>query len=271
MNISGRIPPWLVLLGFLLFGLFLIIVPHVWLWQWDYGITPEIGVALLVTAILGFTIDRWLKAELRTNAFLAAIGHILAPEFRAEVSRIIGYKLVCERHTLLVEITLLSPNVVKVTSSTERVIRNKSTYPTSIKNYAHIDEWGYADGKSEIQDCEMELEGHTFKAVGAPIVDAFSIQVTTGEKQLSPNQSATFRAKWTEYKNINDTLFYHFTIPTINPEVEVRIAPEIDCSIGFGTPTQNVEPYYYVMRRRLVGTYFPHQSMSVRWWPKPKA
>ena len=24
----------------------------------------------------------------------------------------------------------------------------------------------------------------------------------------------------------------------------------------------------YLMRRRLVGTYFPHQSMSVRWWPK---
>jgi hypothetical protein len=97
MGLRGKIPPWLVLLGLFVAGLGLIVVPHFWEWKWDYGIIPEIGIALVVAAILGFTIDRWLKAELRTDAFLAAIGHVLAPEFRVEVSRIIGYKLICEQ------------------------------------------------------------------------------------------------------------------------------------------------------------------------------
>src|ERR1700688_3977903 len=122
MGLRGKIPPWLVLLGFLIAGLILIFVPHFWGIKWDYGITPEIGIAFLVAAILGFTIDRWLKAELRTDAFLAAIGHILAPEFRSEVFRIIGYKLICERHSLVVEIAPVATNIVKVTSSVERVI-----------------------------------------------------------------------------------------------------------------------------------------------------
>jgi len=61
MSLRGKIPPWLVLLVFL------------------------IGVALLVSAVLGFRIDKRLWGELHTDTFLAAIGHNLAPEFRAEV------------------------------------------------------------------------------------------------------------------------------------------------------------------------------------------
>jgi hypothetical protein len=172
MGLRGNIPPWLVLVGFLALGIALIFVPHFWEWKWDYGITPEIGIALLVAAILGFTVDRWLKAELRTDAFLAAIGHILAPEFRAEVSRIIGYKLICERHSLLVEIAIADANIVKITSSVERVIRNKSASPQPIKNHIHIDEWGYVAGRSEIIDCVLEIEGQTITTTNPPISDS---------------------------------------------------------------------------------------------------
>ncbi len=267
MGLGGKIPPYLVLLGFFILGGVLIFVPHYWGWHWDYGIISEIGVALLVAAILGFTIDRWLKAELRTDAFLAAIGHILAPEFRSEVSRIIGYKLICERHNLVVEIAPVATNIVKVTSSVERVIRNKSAYPQPIKNFVHLDEWGYANIKSEIVECFFELEGKKF-LMGEPIVDAYTIQVRTEEQQLEPDQTVTLCAKWIECKNINDVVYFHFTNPTINPEVEVKNAQELDFIIGFGTPVQNVEPSHYTNRKRLVGTYFPHQNISVRWWPK---
>jgi hypothetical protein len=269
MGLGGKIPPWLILLGFLLAGIVLISVPHFLDWRWDFGITPEIGIALLVAAILGFTIDRWLKAELRTDAFLAAIGHVLAPEFRAEVSRIVGYKLICERHISLTEIELAGDNVVKVTSSVQRTIRNKSAYPQPIKNYVHIDEWGYAVGRSEILECVLVLEGHTLAAANPPTVHTYSLEVSTEERQLKPDQTVVFRTRWIEYKNINDQLFFHYTIPTLDPEVEVKGPPEIEADIGFGTPVQNVEEFHYAMRRRLVGTYFPHQSISVRWWPKP--
>jgi hypothetical protein len=97
MKFRGKLPPWAILAVFLVFGLALIFIPHFFEWRWDYGIVPEIGVALVVASILGFTIDRWLKAEIRRDVFLASIGHVLLPEFRDEVSRIVGYVLICER------------------------------------------------------------------------------------------------------------------------------------------------------------------------------
>jgi branched-subunit amino acid ABC-type transport system permease component len=64
MPLWGKIPPGLVLGAFAFLGAVLIFVPHYWAWQWDFGIIPEVGVAFLVAAILGFTIDRWMKAAL---------------------------------------------------------------------------------------------------------------------------------------------------------------------------------------------------------------
>jgi hypothetical protein len=94
MTLWGRLPPWATLALVGGFGLILIIAPAVLQWDWDFGIIHEIGVAFLAACILGFTIDRWMKAELRTDAFKAALGRVLLPEFQAEVSRIIGYKLI---------------------------------------------------------------------------------------------------------------------------------------------------------------------------------
>ena len=201
---------------------------------------------------------------------LAAIGHILRPEFREEVSRIVGYALICERHNLLVEIAETNdPRVVKVTSYSERRIRNKSAYPLPLKGYAAIDEWGYDGvGKSEIFDCVMEIGGETIAPTSKPVADEFAVQVSTAEKSLNPDQVAMLRSRRVEYKNINDINFYHFTIPTVDPEIEVRAFDGLGVSIGFGTPTQNIETSRYSLRKRLVGTYFPHQNMSVRWWPK---
>ena len=137
----------------------------------------------------------------------------------------------------------------------------------AIKNYTHIDEWGYAAGRSEILECILVLEGKAFPA-NPPVTHPYSREANTEEQLLKPDQTALLRSRYVEYKNSNDQALFYYTIPTINPEVEVRGPKELDADIGFGTPAQNIEAFHYVTRKRLVGTYFPHQSMSVRWWPK---
>lgn len=69
---------------------------------------------------------------------------------------------------------------------------------------------------------------------------------------------------------MNDLLVYHFTVPTINPEIEIQVPEELEYSVEFGTPAENIEKLQYTSRKRLVGTYFPHQHMTARWWPKAK-
>jgi hypothetical protein len=272
MRLGGKLPSWATLTVFLILGAALIFISHFYQWQRDYGITSEIGVAFLVAAILGFTIDRWMKAELRTDAFLAAIGHVLAPEFRAEVSRIVGYKLICEKHLLLINIEHVSNELIKVTTSTERTIRNRSAYPQKINNIAHIDEWGYQVGHSQILECVLKIDGVEIRAE-KPQINSYSVYCETAEKTLKPNQEATLRSKYIDYKPVNDDLHYSFAAPTVNPEIEVHAPDDLDWFCNFGTPDENAENVVVsgiAPKRQLKGTYFPHQSMRIRWWPKSK-
>src|SRR5205823_2447688 len=155
--------------------------------------------------------------------------------------------LICEKHSMLVEFSMTGNNVVKIISSIERTIRNKSAYAHPIKNYVHVDEWGYESGMSEILECLLEIEGQTF-AAPSNVRDAFTVRADTEEKSLQPDQVAKMRSKWVEYKNINDDLYYNFNIPTIDPEIEVRSPPELESVTGFGTLVQNIESYQYVPR-----------------------
>jgi hypothetical protein len=227
LKLGGTLP-WAILVLFLLVGLTLIIIPRLFEWRWDYGILPEIGIALVVASILGFTIDRWMKAEIRRDVFLASIGHVLAPEFRSEVSRIVGYALICERHLLLIKLESIGGGLVRVTSHVERTIRNRSAYPQSIRNVTHMDEWGYEKGgASEIIECILEIDGVSIGA-DEPKKDAYSVYCHTIEKTLKPDQVANLRSKYIEYMPVNDDLHYSFAIPTKNPEIEVQASDDLD-------------------------------------------
>jgi hypothetical protein len=48
----GAIPRWLIVLAVGALGLTLIIITHVYEWEWDYGILPEIGIAFLIASLL---------------------------------------------------------------------------------------------------------------------------------------------------------------------------------------------------------------------------
>jgi len=154
-----------------------------------------------------------------------------------------------------------------------QTVPTRGTYPQSIKNLTHIDEWGrVGTGQSQVTECVLEIDGVVLNA-GDAQRDAYSVLRQTEEKILRPDQVAKIRSKSLEYKSSNDDIHFHFMAPTIDPEIEVRVSPELDCLFGFGTPTENIETLNYALRKRLLGTYFPHQSMRVRWWPKtePKA
>ena len=110
------------------------------------------------------SIDFTLKSAIAEDVFRATLGHILRPEFRNEVSRITGYKFICERHVLVVEVKLLSDHVVEVTTSMERSCRNITAYPEKYHALLAFDEWNFPNGRSKMIECEMSANGQTFKA-----------------------------------------------------------------------------------------------------------
>ncbi len=271
MKIGGRIPPalWLAAMGVI--GLALIVVPD-YTAQWhesDFGITHDIGIAILSASILGFTIDRWLKAEIVTDVFEAAMGHVLPKEYLHEIQRILTNKFICEKHQMIVEISDRGNDTVKITNSVERTSRNISAFPESIPALVHLDEWGF-DEQSTILDCEITAQGRQPEKFNCVIRNPdMSITAETAKVQVNPGETATVKLKWSEIRRANDEVSWIFLAPTLRPEIEVRLPMTFDYRCRFGTPSEKQDSSTIVNRHQLIGTYFPGQRMKVRWWPKP--
>lgn len=99
LNIGGPIARWQTLAWLAAIGLFLIIWPHLFSLQPTNPfalISEGIGIAVLSSAVLGFTIERWLRSDLSKDVFLTSIAYHLPPEYRdalrPELSRLAGHK-----------------------------------------------------------------------------------------------------------------------------------------------------------------------------------
>ena len=264
----GRLPPWAIMLSSLAIGIVLIIIPEYFGHEWYYESIRDVGVALLVASILGFTIDRWFKSELQKDAFLAAMGRVLPTAFQEEVRRIVSFNLLAEQFMLFVA---LEPNgnAVKVTTLIERTIKNTSSQREAVKNVVEIDDWGREEiGKSQIEECSMTIDGN--KVLSKKVErSGFFLAAETEERTLKRDNSARLCSKWTEYKSANDIVVYWFTTPIINPRIHVTKPENLDCDISFGGEKgDRVEVFVNGLVQQLSKTHFPHQSMSIRFWPK---
>lgn len=276
MTIKGTLPPWAILAAIGAIGLGLLVAGNIgWgSWKdwpvWAHGLSRDIGIALLTTSVLGFTVDRWLKLDIAVDVFKAALGYVMPDDFRDEVRRISEYKLIAEKHSLIFDIQPLDQDTVQVIGMIEKTVRNISSESLPYYALVAIDEWGFTNAKSQILECEVRDEaGNQQKFSIVDIKDKESVlEAKTKTISIPPNGRAFSSSKFIEIRRANDHIMMVSTTPGRNPEIEVRISPNFDYTAGFGGPTARVETAKYSFRHTLIGMYFPNQPMRVRWWPK---
>ena len=273
INIRGPLPRWVYFLVLSICGIGLIYFAHSL--KEKLGIVSETlrdaGIAAVTASILGFTIDRWIKADLAKDVFQVAVGYIFPTEFREEIRRILAYRFICEKHHLIVDIEDIGEGCARVTSKYERKFRNITSSSAPIKGIIHMDEWGFTQEKSKIIEYQLILEDGTVIVADPHNVrtDANispSLLLETEEKHISAKRTATVCVKWLEIRRTNDEISINFGSPTINPEIEVN-AHEFDFMVEFGTEGE-IGRARYSPRQTLNGTYFPGQKMRVRFWPR---
>ena len=268
MNFWGKLPPWMVMTVIGVAGLALVLIPRVLQWSWDFGVLPEIGIALLVASILGFTIQRWMNRDLAKDVFWASIGHMLRPELRSEISWICGFKFLATRSVLTVDIEPIGDDLVKVTTSVDREIENIGAEQQSLGNVFSIDEWGMPGHQSTITVCKIRKEGDEpigFRDITSD--DAAEIRTKTAEVSLRPGERVHVSSQGIEYKRMNDLLHFAFTLPTLNPQIVVNVPSTLDCRYYFSHRGE-IEKEQFTPRKTLKGTYLPSAHTGVRWWPK---
>jgi hypothetical protein len=251
----------------LLFGAAMIILPAVLGWQWDRGIIRDFGTAVSITALLGLTIDRWLKTQIARDVFQAALGYILPQEFREEVARIASFKFLCERHVAKFQIDDIGGGEVRLTYTIERTSRNISNGMEKTSAYLTMDEWGFRE-PSQIDECRLEFHGRSY-ASSVPTKTAATITAESEYVEVPPRHTVLTVAKSSEIRRNNDDWTCAYLSPTRNPEIEVNIPDHLDYTVEFGRAEYPVQRERYGHRHIMQGTYFPTQHMRLRWWPKP--
>jgi hypothetical protein len=176
-----------------------------------------------------------------------------------------------ENQLWTVKIQKISNTTVLVTTSVQKLIRNKGKAERKKSGLYSIKELRFDEGPAKILECSIEDDEHKKDEFKTRIIDE-NIVAETAELAIKPNATATFWGKAEQYRRISDVAFEVFMTPAVNPQIEVVLVPEGDFGhkIEFGTEGK-VTKEKNSNRYALSGVYFPGQYMFVQWWPKNPA
>jgi hypothetical protein len=271
LSLAGNLPRWFILL--LVAGLGIISIYAATFISNDATSTilKELGVALLIAPILAFTIDRWMKDELRENAVKSTINSIIRPEFHSELQRIFHYEFLCESHNMLISIESISENEVRVTAAVERRLRNISGGLKKIPGSLHIDEWGFSN-KCSIEQCSIQHQSGTlFEKFKTFCPNAYSIKAETEALDVQHGELVISRSKIMEIRRKNDHFVNTFSNLTKDPRVVINLSDDLEYEFDFGRTLvagEKVEHSTHMREHHLIGMFFPGLYMKARWWPK---
>jgi hypothetical protein len=280
IDIGSGFSRWQQLAALAILGFLLIIAPHLIelylghdIWRPLSAISEGIGIAVLSSAILGFTIERWLRADLSKDIFLTAIGHQFPPNLRdalkSELIRLSEYKFLCEKHLLKIKIEPIDSECARVILTVERTLKNISVSDQDINSMIHIDECNFPQEKSSISECQIELIGSKKPSISFKETEEHpnkSISASTKKIKVAPGECALLSSKSKEIRRLTDEVSIVFTAPTINPTIEVEKPDNFQAEVSFGPDDPQIVQEKYSSRLTLNGTYWPLQRMRIHWW-----
>lgn len=239
--------------------------------EWLAHVIRDISIALVVAAVLGATVDIFLKTELSRDVFNAAYAYLLPPELKQEIARIIEYKFICVHHHMILELSPLRGDLYKLCVTSERDIKNVSRESQPIRNIVGVDEWGFEE-KSKIDKCSMIFEEREYKGTKKRTdLTEEAIGLETETKSLQYNHVAKLVTEFCEIKTANGEFLINFRSPTVAPIVVVHMPEGMKHTFNFGLPGEEVVKSSITEQYTLKGTHFPGQAMRLRWWPEKTA
>jgi hypothetical protein len=260
---------WLTCAGLIVLGGAMAIGGHAIPWEWAQTTVKEVGSGLLIAGILGSFVEPFFRKEFARDSFLAAFRRVLPDEFKEEVEKIIRFEFIAEKQVWSVKIDKITDKVVRVTTSFERTVENKSKSNRPVQAWYEAEDFNFCEGVTEMIECGVEGEdpSQSNKSTTSKR-HQHHVEIKTPELPVRPGKKARVWGKAIQYRRTNDCMWENFRVPIVNPEIEVLIDEnEFSHEIQFGTPADWTKSEYG-NHYTLSGVYFPGQFMFVRWWPK---
>jgi hypothetical protein len=275
MSKSGGLVSARVKLGGLIFlGVALLGGPNVWraetgLELWGHDVIRDIGIAVFSAALLGLTVEWWMRKDFADDVFRASVGYILPQELREQINWITGHKFMATGTRCKIDVSIVGCGIVQITSEIEREIKNITSVAQKHEVSKKVDDWGMGNFHSQILECTLSFPDETILEYSDVKVGSHGMKAEIGEIEVPAQSSVRTFTKTVEYKAINDALMLTFSAPSVNPEIRLTVAPQLNywCQFGAHGEERKVKQGLKV----LIGTLMPNQYIRVRWWPKDRS
>lgn len=269
-----------LLTGLMLVGLVLVLSPH-FVAMGEWGLFPaHLGIAFLVSGILGLTVEKYTKtrfaSEIANDVFKHTLGHLLPNEFQEEMRWIYEQKVICRNHQQQVKITRVGNGDVKFSCRLERHLTNVSNSPQEVPVSLGVDEW-FATAPSEILAVGHWIEGGERREAappgggiremkgGRPVIRA-----KEGNIKVGPGKTVVVWSSFQEVKPLNSDHHSHFTYATKNPRVTIEADEGIVAIAAFPRETDTNKVQTMVDSYTYNGLVLPAQEIRIRWWEEAK-
>jgi hypothetical protein len=232
----------------------------------DAGLFHEIGVAALIAALLGFSIDFYLHRSIAKDAFEGAMGYFLPDDIKEAVRYIGAIDWFAEEFSLTINLKKIDDETIKCTLKIRKYMKNISSGKKSIKSHVHVDEWGRRE-KSYIISCEARTASIT-KNLNPQSIRSFdsTVYAETDLVDVHPGETIELLAEAVEYKDLNDNLHYALGYAAKSPKIYIEPLQGFEIRAGISADTE-LQRHAHMPVYELPGFYLPWQRMMVRWWP----
>jgi hypothetical protein len=121
-------------------------------------IIQALGPGIFTAGILAVLAEPHFRKEFARDAFLAAFRYVLPKEFKEEVEKIIRFEFIASTQLWTVKIEKVDGGTVRVTTSFEKNIKNRSKSAREKDGYYTVPDFSFSNGPSQILDCAIEYE-----------------------------------------------------------------------------------------------------------------
>ncbi len=231
-------------------------------------VLPALGTALLVAAILGATVDAFLKQRLLQDAFVALFGYLLPETLRGELGWISEQEFLFERYDFTLTLTQDDAGDLLIASLVlQRDLLNITSHTAHWRPCAALDEWFHPGRPSRIIALCSTQDGSTHNDIEITREEPFVVVAEAAQElAFKPGERITVVFEGEETKQLSDAMFLNIAFASVNPRITVRAPQGILWRVMFGNRQQGQLREIGPNTRELPGTLLPGQTVQIRWW-----
>lgn len=231
-------------------------------------VIPALGTALLVAAILGATVDAFLKQRLLQDAFVALFDYLLPETLRGELGWISEQEFLFERYDFTLTLTPIDDSdLLRASLELQRDLLNITSHTAYWRPCAALDEWFHKEHPSRITALYCTQDGATRRDTKINSNEPFMVVAESDwELTFKPRERIAVVFEGEETKHRSDAMFLNIAFASVNPRITVHAPTGVTWRVMFGNRQQGQLREIGPNTRELPGTLLPGQTVQIRWW-----